>query len=152
MENIVEIPKIRTVQGGQTTESLGAALVRHVAQTEIVEDVEIGACLPTESAHSNVRHRTHLGVSPVVVVKIQPVPVVKYVTPIPAVTYLSTRLQHPPFLAFFQLPQGQWRQQSSQLRQCRSLRGQSWSVVAAIDKVVDILVVAQRQTPMVRAI
>ena len=63
MENIVEIPKIHTVQGGQTTESLGAALVRPVAQTEIVEDVEIGACLPTESAHPDVRHGTHLGVS-----------------------------------------------------------------------------------------
>ena len=41
--------EIPTVQGGQTTENLDIALVRHGAQTETVV-VEIGALLLTESA------------------------------------------------------------------------------------------------------
>ena len=104
VENIVEIPKIRTVQGGQTTESFGAALVRHVAQTEIVEDVEIGACLPTESAHPDVRHGTRLGVSSSccgVCRARSRCGVCDAHTRGHVCTYLfrmSTRLQHPPFL------------------------------------------------------
>ena len=68
--------------------------------------------------------------------QVQPAPVVEYVTPASAVTYAlplplsSTRLLHPPFLTLLQLPQEQRRQQSSQLRQCRSPRCQSRSVVA----------------------
>ena len=42
--------EIPIVQGGQTTENLDTALVRHVAQTVIVVVVEIGALLPTDSA------------------------------------------------------------------------------------------------------
>ena len=43
---IVEIPEIHTVQGVQTCERLSTALVRHVAQAQIVEDVEIGEGRP----------------------------------------------------------------------------------------------------------
>merc|ERR1712209_380195 len=43
VEKIVEIPEIQTVQGTQTSESLGTAPVRQVAPAEIVEVVEIGA-------------------------------------------------------------------------------------------------------------
>merc|ERR1712064_129760 len=50
VEKIVEIPEIQTVQGTQTSESLGTAPVRQVAPAEIVEVVEIGAPLPAESA------------------------------------------------------------------------------------------------------
>ena len=39
---IVEIPEIHTVQGVKTCERLSTALVRYLAQAEIVEDVEIG--------------------------------------------------------------------------------------------------------------
>ena len=42
---IVEIPEIHTVQGVQTCERLSTALVRHVAQAEIVENVEVGTSL-----------------------------------------------------------------------------------------------------------
>ena len=42
--------EIPTVQGGQTTENLDTAPVRHVAQTVIVVVVEIGALPPTDSA------------------------------------------------------------------------------------------------------
>ena len=42
--------EIQTVQGGQSTKNLGTALVRHVAQTQIVVVVEIGAPLPAGSA------------------------------------------------------------------------------------------------------
>ena len=47
----------------RTSESLGTAPVRHVAQAEIVEVVEIREPLPAESAHPNVRHGTSLGSS-----------------------------------------------------------------------------------------
>merc|ERR1711945_75660 len=50
VEKTVEIPEIQTVQGTQTSESLGTAPVRQVAQAEIVEVVEMGAPLPAESA------------------------------------------------------------------------------------------------------
>ena len=49
VEKIVDIPQIQMVQGTQTSESLGTAPVRQVAQVEIVEAVEIGAPLPAES-------------------------------------------------------------------------------------------------------
>ena len=55
--------EIQTVQGGQTSENLDTALVRHVAQTEIVVVVEVGALLPADFAHPDVRHGTRLGVS-----------------------------------------------------------------------------------------
>ena len=49
VEKIVDNPQIQMVQGTQTSESLGTAPVRQVAQVEIVEAVEIGAPLPAES-------------------------------------------------------------------------------------------------------
>ena len=57
---IVEIPEIQIVQDDQTCEYLDTA---PVAQTEIVVVVEIGALLPTESAHPDVRGGSRLGVS-----------------------------------------------------------------------------------------
>ena len=60
--------KFRLFRAGQTTENLGTASVRHVAQTEIVVVVEIGALLPTESATPTFVAAPVL-VSPPVVVK-----------------------------------------------------------------------------------
>ena len=77
------LSEIPTVQGGQTTETLGTALVRHVAQTEIVVVVEIGALLPTES-ETLLFVAAPVLVSPPVVVKfVQSAPVVEYVMPHP---------------------------------------------------------------------
>ena len=50
---IVEVPEIHTVQGVQTCERLSIALVRHVAQAEIVEDVEIGEGRPRMATGSS---------------------------------------------------------------------------------------------------
>ena len=47
---IVEIPEIHTVQSVQACESLRTALVRHVAQAEVVENVEVGTPLLAGSA------------------------------------------------------------------------------------------------------
>merc|ERR1711991_1015197 len=66
------------VQGTQTSESLGTAPVRQVAQAEIVEVVEMGAPLPAESAPPMFVTAPVLEAPP---------PVVEYVAPAPAVTY-----------------------------------------------------------------
>ena len=50
VEQIVEVPEIQVIQGTQTSENLGTALVRRVAQAEVVEAIEIGALPPAESA------------------------------------------------------------------------------------------------------
>ena len=55
VEQNFKIPQIQIVQGTQTSESLGTALVRQVAQAEIVEVVEIGAPLLAESGPHHVR-------------------------------------------------------------------------------------------------
>ena len=49
VEKIVEIPELRTIQGTQTSESLGTAPVRHAAPAELVDMVELG---PPSSAVS----------------------------------------------------------------------------------------------------
>ena len=50
VEKIVEIREIQMVLGTQTSETLSTALVRQVAQAEIVEAVEIGVPLLAEPA------------------------------------------------------------------------------------------------------
>ena len=77
---------------GQTTENLGTAPVRHVAQTEIVVVVEIGALLLTESATPMFVAAPVLVSPPVVVKYVQSAPVVEYVTPTPAVTFAHASL------------------------------------------------------------
>merc|ERR1711945_74981 len=92
-------PEIQTVQGTHTSESLGTAPVRQVAQAEIVEVVEIGAPLPAESAPPMFVTAPVLEAPPAPVVEyvapapavtyapVAPAPVVEYVAPAPAVTY-----------------------------------------------------------------
>merc|ERR1712107_706044 len=87
VEKIVEVPEIQTVQGTQTSESLGTAPVRQVAQAEIVEVVEMGAPLPAESAPPMFVTAPVLEAPPAVVEYVQPAPVVEYVAPAPAVTF-----------------------------------------------------------------
>ena len=93
MENIVEIPKIHTVQGGQTLR----VWALHLS----------AMCGPDRNCWWLSRSERFYHTDSPVVVHIQPVPFVEYVTPTPVVTCLSTRLRHPPFLAFLQLPEGQ---------------------------------------------
>ena len=87
VKKVVEIPEIQTVQGTQTSESLGSGLVRQVAQAEILEMAEIGALLPAVSAPLLFVTAPVLEAPPVVVKQVHPAPVVEYVTPASAVTY-----------------------------------------------------------------
>ena len=50
VEKAADAPQTQTMQGTQTSESLGNAAVRQVAQAETVKVDKIGASLPTESA------------------------------------------------------------------------------------------------------
>ena len=119
--------EIPFVQGGQ-----GTAPVRHVAQTEIVVVVEIGAPLPTESATPMFVAAPVLVSPPVVVKYVQSAPIVEYVTPTPAVTYAHASLD----VEYVATPAltVSLRTVASPVfpteRQCRSPRFQSRSVVA----------------------
>ena len=85
VEKTVEIFQFQTVQSTQTLESLGTAPVFQLTQAEIVEAVEIGAPLPTESGPPMFVTAPVLEVPPVHVE--QPVLAAEYVAPAHAITY-----------------------------------------------------------------
>ena len=122
--------EIPTVQGGQTTENLDTASVRHAAKTEIVVVVEIGALLPTESAHPDVRRSTRLGVFSSCCGVSQVRSRCGVFRPHPRSRCRVRDSCAHRFLGFSDYHKNSGVQQSSQLRQCRSPRGQPWSVDA----------------------
>ena len=89
VEQIVEVPEIQMFDDTQTSESLGIAPVRQVAQVENVEVIEIGA--PPMSVTAPV-----LEVPPVVVEYTQPVSVAEYVEPAPAHAVTFAHAAPPP--------------------------------------------------------
>ena len=84
VEQIVEVPEVQMFDDTQTSESLGIAPVRQVAQVENSEIIEIGAPRPAKSAPPMSVTAPVLEVPPVVVFYIQPVPVEEYVESAPA--------------------------------------------------------------------
>ena len=96
VEQIVEVPEIQMFDDTQTSESLGIAPVRQVAQVENVEVIEIGALLPAESAPPMSVTAPALEVPPVVVEYTQPVSVAEYVEPAPAHAVTFAHAAPPP--------------------------------------------------------
>ena len=96
VENIVEGPHLlifektaetQTIQGTQTSESLGTAPVCQVTQAENVDLVEIGAPLLAESAPPIFVAAPAFENPPVVVESVQPALVAEFVGPAPEVMY-----------------------------------------------------------------
>ena len=81
IDEIVGIPELLTVQGTQTSVSLGAAPARHVDFAEMVKVVEFEPLLPAGSAPPLRVTTPVVDVPPVVVELIHTVPVVGFVAP-----------------------------------------------------------------------
>ena len=85
VEKTAGTPETQTIQGGQTSESSGIALIRQMGQAETVEVIEIGVPLPAESGRPISVTAPVSEASPVVVEYKQPVPE-EYVAPAPAIS------------------------------------------------------------------
>ena len=81
----VETPEIRSVQGPQTSVSLGHAPIRPMKDADIVDVVEVNSPLPAKSAPLVCVAAHVVDVPPVALERAQPAPVINYVAPGPAV-------------------------------------------------------------------